>query len=90
MEIALTQPRRRTDRIAIASLICGFLFFPLGPFGSIPAIIFGHVAWWRISKDPARVGRGFAIIGLVLGYIGLAITVYTIYFWRDYYASLLR
>lgn len=62
----------KTSGLAIASLICGilFLFFPL----SIVAVVFGHVSLSQIKKSAGRLrGRGLAIAGLVLGYLGIAI-----------------
>lgn len=48
------------------------LFF----FGSIPAIILGHMALSRIRASAgALTGDGFAIAGLVIGYIGTALSV---------------
>ena len=38
--------------------------------GSILAVIFGHVALSQIRKDPSIQGRGMAIAGLVLGWVG--------------------
>jgi hypothetical protein len=45
------------------------LFWLLG-IGSILAVIFGHKALGRIDRT-ARGGKGLAIAGLVLGYIGV-------------------
>jgi len=62
---------QKTSSMAIASLIFGilFIFFPL----SIPAIVFGHIALSQIKKSSGRMGgRGMAIAGLVLGYLGIA------------------
>jgi hypothetical protein len=43
---------------------------------AIPAIIFGHVALGQIGQPGARTGgRGMAIAGLVLGYLGLAFSL---------------
>src|ERR1700682_6476664 len=61
----------KTSGMAIASLIFGilFLFFPL----SILAVVFGHVSLSQIKKSAGRLGgRGLAITGLVLGYLGIA------------------
>jgi len=41
--------------------------------GSILAVIFGHVALSQIQKDPSIRGRGMAIAGLVLGYVGVGV-----------------
>lgn len=57
---------------AIASLICGILFFILP--SSIAAVILGHISLSEIRKSAGRLtGQGMAITGLVLGYLGLAI-----------------
>jgi hypothetical protein len=61
----------KTSGMAIASLIFGilFLFFPL----SLLAVVFGHVSLSQIKKSAGRLGgRGLAITGLVLGYLGIA------------------
>ena len=44
--------------------------------GSILAVIFGHVALSQIKRSMgALTGRGMAIAGLILGYLGLATLV---------------
>jgi type IV pilus assembly protein PilA len=61
----------KTSGLAIASLIFGipFLFFPF----SIVAVVFGHVSLSQIKKRAGRLGgKGLAITGLVLGYLGIA------------------
>src|SRR5580698_3793623 len=65
-----------TSGKAIFSLICGILFFlPLPPF-FIVAVIFGHLSLSEIRMSGGRLaGRGFAIAGLVLGYLGVAAMV---------------
>ena len=49
----------------------------LGVVGvSIVAVILGHVALSQIKKsEGSQEGRGFAIAGVVLGYIGIALFV---------------
>lgn len=62
----------RTSGKAIASLICGILFFFLP--SAIVAVIMGHLSLSDIRRSAGRLGgRGMAIAGLVLGYLGLAI-----------------
>ena len=39
--------------------------------GSILAVIFGHVALSQIRKDPSIQGRGMAVAGVVLGWVGV-------------------
>jgi len=52
--------------MAIASLICGLLFFV--PFAFILAIAFGCIALGNIKESQGRLnGRGMAIAGIVLG-----------------------
>ena len=46
--------------------------------GSILAVIFGHIAISQTGKDPTLRGRGMAIAGLVLGYIGIGILVLSV------------
>jgi peptidyl-prolyl cis-trans isomerase B (cyclophilin B) len=54
------QPRP-TNGMAIASLVCAFLFAPLG-------IVFGHVSLSQIRRT-GEEGRGLAIAGLVISYL---------------------
>ena len=64
----------RTSGYAIASLvlgIAGFVFFPLVP--SILAVVFGKKARAEI-RSGAR-GDGLATAGIVLGWIGIGLTV---------------
>jgi hypothetical protein len=63
-----------TSGKAIFSLISGFLIL-LVPF-SICAVIFGYLALGEIRRSPGRLkGRGLAITGIILGYLGVAVTV---------------
>jgi hypothetical protein len=62
----------KTDNKAIASLVFGCLFF-LFP-SALLAIILGHLSLSEIRKSAGRMkGRGLAVSGLVLGYLGLAV-----------------
>lgn len=51
-------------------------------FGSILAVILGHVALYQIRRHNHfgrhQAGKGSAIVGLVLGYVGLAILAITV------------
>jgi peptidyl-prolyl cis-trans isomerase B (cyclophilin B) len=53
--------------MAIASLICAFVFAPLG-------IVFGHVSLSQIKKS-GEEGRGLAIAGLVISYLVTALSI---------------
>lgn len=63
---------RTTNGLAIASMILGILW--LYWVGSILAVIFGHVALRQIQRRD-QSGRGMAIAGLVLGWIGIGFFV---------------
>lgn len=55
--------------MAIASMVLGILW--LWGVGSILAVIFGHVALSQVRRRNEN-GRGMAIAGVVLGWVGLA------------------
>jgi hypothetical protein len=57
----------RTNGFAVASLACGLGQFVAGPFATIPAIVFGHMARSQIRRTGEQ-GDGLAIAGLVLGW----------------------
>lgn len=64
--------------LSIASLCCGIAVFVGFGFFVLPqvaAVILGHMA---LRKEPS--GKGMAIAGLVLGYVGIALTVIVIIF----------
>jgi len=62
----------QTSGKAIASLICGILFFLLP--SAIAAIILGHLSLSDIRRAGGRLkGHGLAVTGLVLGYGGVAV-----------------
>ncbi|NVN50069.1 peptidylprolyl isomerase [Mycolicibacterium hippocampi] len=60
-------PPRTTNSLAIASLVCAFLFAPLG-------VLFGHMSLSQIKRS-GEDGRGLAIAGLVIGYLVIVFTV---------------
>lgn len=61
----------RTSGLAIASLVLGIVW--VFWIGSILAVVFGHVALSQIKRSMGAVGgRGLAVAGLVLGYLGVA------------------
>lgn len=62
--------------LSIASMCCGIAaFVGLGIFllPQLAAVILGHLA---LRREPS--GRGMAIAGLVLGYVGIALTILVI------------
>jgi hypothetical protein len=66
-----------TSTLAIVSLIAGvtgWTIFPL--LGSIVAVITGHLAKNEIRNSAGALqGDGFATVGLILGYLSLALGV---------------
>jgi Domain of unknown function (DUF4190) len=66
----------RTSGLAVAALVLGILW--IFWLGSGLAIIFGHISLAQMKKDPDLGGRGMALAGLILGYIGLATFLFLI------------
>jgi hypothetical protein len=66
--------QRRTNPLAVASLACGLgqIFFWF--LAAVPAVVLGHVARRQI-RQTGEDGQGMATAGLVLGWIGIALTV---------------
>ena len=60
-------PPARTNGMAVASLICAFIFAPLG-------IVFGHISLSQIKRT-GEDGRGLAVAGLVISYLVTALTI---------------
>ncbi|MCV7283325.1 peptidylprolyl isomerase [Mycolicibacterium flavescens] len=63
-------PPRQTNSLAVVSLICAFLFAPLG-------VVFGHISLSQIKRS-GEEGRGLAIAGLVIGYLLTVVAVLVI------------
>src|SRR5271165_3374706 len=79
-------PVRTSSGLAIGSLVCG-LFWMYG-LGSITALILGYLALRDIRRDPVHLnGKGMAIAGIVLGWLGVAGVVLfialAVYVWND-------
>ncbi|MBY0285824.1 MAG: peptidylprolyl isomerase [Mycobacteriaceae bacterium] len=56
-----------TNTLAVASLVCAFVFAPLG-------IAFGHISLSQIKKT-GEEGRGLAVAGLIISYVFTAFMV---------------
>ena len=71
------RPQPKTNGLAITSLIFGIIQFVLCPIiGGIVAIVTGHMARAAIRRSQgAEGGSGMATAGLILGYVGIALTV---------------
>jgi peptidyl-prolyl cis-trans isomerase B (cyclophilin B) len=62
----------KTNGLAVAAIICGFLFGPLG-------FIFGLISLSQINRSNGmQTGKGLAITGIVLGAISIAWIVFAI------------
>jgi hypothetical protein len=62
-----------TNGFAIASLVCGIVGMGIG---SVLALVFGYVAKRQIDESHGmQGGRGLAIAGIVLGWIGVGFLV---------------
>ena len=69
MPSSYVQPPETSGK-AVASLICGFLFFFFP--AAIAAIILGHISLADIRKSAGRLkGHGIAVAGLIFGYLGI-------------------
>jgi hypothetical protein len=71
--------------MAVASLVLGMPCFWGFFVPPLLAVIFGHVSLGRIATSAGTLGgRGLAIAGLVLGWIGLALFVLLALIWLGY------
>ncbi len=66
------RPQGPTNGLAVASLVLGALW--LWWVGSILALVLGYVAKRQIDQR-GESGRGMALAGIILGWIGLAFLV---------------
>ena len=64
-----------TNGMAVAAMICGIAqFFGFWLLGTIPAVVLGHIARRQI-RQTGEQGAGMALAGLILGYVGLGLSV---------------
>jgi hypothetical protein len=65
---------RRTNSMAVASLVCGLAQpFTVG-LTTLPAVILGHMAHGQIRRT-GEEGNALATVGLVLGWLGIGFAV---------------
>ena len=71
------QPSKPTNSMAIVSLVAAILGMTLFPFfGSIVAVITGPMAKREIAASGGAVGgEGLAQAGIILGWVGIALSV---------------
>lgn len=69
--------RVETNGLAIASLVLGIVW--LFGIGSILALVFGYIGKSQIDRSGGREsGRGLAIAGIVLGWVGVGLLLLAI------------
>ncbi len=69
---------RRTNPYAVAALVCGIgQFFVLPVIGTVLAITFGYTARGQIRRTGEN-GGGMATAGIILDWVGLALTIVAI------------
>lgn len=65
---------QKTPGLAVAALVLGVISMMGAAILIVPtvlAIVFGHVAYSRIRRDPSLGGSGIALAGMVLGYVSI-------------------
>ncbi len=68
-----------TNGFAVASLVLGIIW--IFWLGSILALIFGYIAKGQINASAgAQGGRGLAIAGIVLGWVGIGMLLLVLLF----------
>ena len=73
--------RTRTSGLAIASLVTG-LFFWCWVVPGVVSIVLGHLALESIEDSGGtKTGRGMAIAGIVLGWVGIGIVGLLVLAW---------
>jgi hypothetical protein len=75
-----SEPTRRS-KLGIASLVSSLVnlippLFWILPVPAILAIVFGFVSQSKMKRDPLLGGRGFAMAGIIVGFVNLAWTVF--------------
>ncbi|WP_448810932.1 DUF4190 domain-containing protein [Agromyces bauzanensis] len=63
----------KTNTLAIISLVASLLGLATG-IGFIVGIICGHISLSQIKKTGEQ-GRGMAIAGLIIGYVGIVLSI---------------
>lgn len=57
----------RTDPVAVLALVVGLL--GVFPWVGLGGIALGHIALWRLNRQPYLGGRGLALTGAIIGYL---------------------
>lgn len=65
----------KTNTLAIVSLVASIAgLVILWGIGSIAGVICGHISLGQIKKTGEQ-GRGMAVAGLIIGYVGIALAI---------------
>ncbi|MFD4420748.1 DUF4190 domain-containing protein [Agromyces sp. NPDC058484] len=64
----------KTNVLAIVSLVASIAGFIIWGIGFVAGVICGHISLSQIKKTGEQ-GRGMAVAGLIIGYIGIALTI---------------
>ena len=68
-------PAVKTNALALTSLISSIAAFVIVPFiGSVVGVITGHIAL-RQLKTSGENGRGMALAGTIVGWVGVALSI---------------
>jgi hypothetical protein len=67
----------KTSTLAIVSLVTGIAGFLCG-ISAIAAVITGHMARAEFKRNPGLEGKTMALVGLILGYVVIALMVVVI------------
>jgi hypothetical protein len=72
-------------------MICGIISMViLQPITAILAIIFGYMALREVKRSGGQVdGHGMAVAGIVMGYIGIGLTVLVIALYIVYFVFII-
>jgi len=74
-----------TNGFSVAALVLGILW--IFWLGSVLALVFGYIATGQINRSGGRQGgKGLAIAGIVLGWVGVGTLILTLAFgnWSFY------
>ena len=64
----------KTNTLAIIALVASIAGFIIWGIGFIAGVICGHISLSQIKKTGEQ-GRGMAVAGLIIGYVGIALTI---------------
>ncbi|HYU60337.1 MAG TPA: DUF4190 domain-containing protein [Solirubrobacterales bacterium] len=70
------QSRPGTNGLAVASMVLGIAQIFICIIGGILALVFGYISRRQIDQSGGtQGGRGFAITGIILGWVGIGLGV---------------